>query len=87
MNYEIRKAILRKLYRLDYCGGRHTSIDNLTKGFPGHLKKEVKKESYLLIKEALLLSKPKPDSLHVFLNPRRAKDIYSIIFDNNKLEL
>ncbi len=84
MDTEIRKTILIKLRRHDYWGGRHTSIDNLTKGFAGHMKKEVKKEIHLLIKEELLLTKPKPDSIHVSLNPRKAKDIYSIIFANNK---
>jgi len=76
---DIQRAIIRKLYRLDYWGGRHTSIDNLQKGFKGHIKGLVKKETKELIKQGLILCKPKPDSLHVFLNPRRGNEIRRIV--------
>jgi len=74
----IQRAIIRKLYKLDYWGGRHTSIDNLQKGFEGHLKGLVKKEAQELLKQGLVLCKPKPDGLHVFLNPRRVDEIRGI---------
>ena len=79
MHSDIQRTIIRKLYRLDYWGGRRTSIDNLQKGFEGHLKGLVKKEAKELIKQGLVLCKPKPDSLHVFLNPRRVEEIRRIV--------
>ena len=54
----IKKAILKKLLRHRYIGGKHTEIRNAMKGFPSHMLKQVKKEIKNLIKEDYLLSKP-----------------------------
>ena len=72
---EIRKAILKKLFRHRYIGGRHTEIRNAMKGFPPPLLKEVKKEIQNLIREGYLLSKPSPGELHLSLNPRMMNEI------------
>ncbi len=80
---KIVKTILLKLDRLGYWGGRHTSIENLTHGFPSHLKKEVKIVLKNLIRSGYLLTKPKPDSLHVSLNPRYTKEILRLIESKN----
>ncbi|MBS3091924.1 hypothetical protein J4466_00740 [Candidatus Pacearchaeota archaeon] len=44
MNEEIsvRKAILKKLFKHRYIGGRHTEIRNVIKGLPQELLKEAK---------------------------------------------
>lgn len=47
----IRCALLRKLSKHGYWGGRHTAFDNLHKGFPKHLVKEIRKMADQLIKE------------------------------------
>ena len=75
----IIKTILFKLDRLGYWGGRHTSIENLTHGFQSHLKKQVKTSLKELVHSGLLITKPKPDSLHVSLNPRYKKEIVVLI--------
>lgn len=66
---DIKRTILRKMLRATYIGGRHTSIDNLPKGFPksdvGHVKKVVDK----MVKDGYFILHNKPDSLHVALNP------------------
>jgi len=40
---KIRKTLI-KLVKLRMWGGKHTSFDNLPKGFPSHLGKELKKK-------------------------------------------
>jgi hypothetical protein len=65
----IKLTILRKMVRLGFIGGKHTSIKNLPKGFPkserGRVANVVRKMAteYFIVKR-------KPDSLHVSLNPR-----------------
>ncbi len=71
----IRRTILRKMFSHGYIGGRHTSLDNLPKGFPSHIRKEVKKIARKLIKEGLLLRKPTHCGEQVSLNPERIDEI------------
>ena len=77
----IRKAILKKLFRHRYIGGRHTEIRNAMKGFPPPLLKEVKEEIKNLIKEGYLLSKMSTGETHISLNPRKINEIREEIID------
>lgn len=72
---KIRKTLLIKLYRSGCWGGKHTSFENLPKGFPSHLKGYVKKVAENLIKENILLSKPTHYGLEVSLNPTKKIEI------------
>jgi len=76
----IKKALLRKLVYMNKWGNNHTSFDNLPKGFPSHLGKEVKKVAKELIKKELLLTKPTSYGLEVSLNPKKSQEIKSIVF-------
>tara|TARA_Y100000310_G_C20072243_1_gene529936 strand:- start:18 stop:269 length:252 start_codon:yes stop_codon:yes gene_type:complete len=69
------KALLRKLIYLGKWGGSHTSIDNLPKGFPKHLRGEIKTIAKELIKREILLSKPTSYGLEVSLNPKKKHEI------------
>jgi hypothetical protein len=40
---DIEKAILDKLFSHGYIGKKHTPIENIQKGFPLHIRGEVKK--------------------------------------------
>ena len=71
----IRKAILKKLFRHRYIGGRHTEIRNAIKSFPPFLLKEAKKEIKNLINENYLLSKMSTGEIHISLNPRKINEI------------
>jgi len=73
------KAILTKLLRHGYIGARHTSIDNIPKGFPKHRYGDVKKATKKLIKDGLILAKPTSYGIQVSLNPRRIQEIESMI--------
>jgi len=66
----IKLAILRKMLRLEYIGGKHTSIENLPKGFPKHERGRVMKIAHKMLKEGYFIVTQKPDGPHVSINPR-----------------
>jgi hypothetical protein len=75
----IKKTILRKLVYLNKWGGAHTSFDNLPKGFPGHIRGEVKDVAKQLIKENFLISKPTSYGVEVSLNPDKKREIEELV--------
>lgn len=76
----IRTALLRKLAKHGYWGGRHTAFDNLHKGFPKHLAGKVKEVANELIKQNFLIPKPTSYGLHVSLNLGMKDEIEKIIY-------
>ena len=76
---DIKRGIIRKLFYLGKWGGNHTSFDNLPKGFPKELRKEVKAVAKDLIRKGILLSKPTSYGTEVSLNPRKKEDIENIL--------
>ena len=76
---DIRRALLRKLAKHGWWGGRHTSFDNLPKGFPRHLAKEVKDLAKDMIKTGILLAKPTNYGLEISLNPNKKREIEEIV--------
>ena len=72
---QLKGFIVKKLFHHGYVGGRHTDIENLKKGLPGHLKGDIKEAAKELMKEEILISKPTTYGLHVFLNPRKREEI------------
>jgi hypothetical protein len=81
MSNDIQKAILAKLHRHGYIGGRHTSIDNIPKGFPKHVYGKVKKVAKELTKQNLIIVKPTAYGLQASLNPYKMDEIEKIIRD------
>jgi hypothetical protein len=81
MNESIAKALLHKLFRHGYIGAKHTAIENLPKGFPKHMHKEVMKTAEKLTKKGLLTLKPTSYGIHVSLNPHRIAEIEQKIRD------
>ena len=80
MSENIKKALLIKLMKRRCWGHKHTSYDNLPKGFPSHLAKDVKNIATELIKEGFLLNHPTNYGVEVSLNPRMKKEIEEIAF-------
>lgn len=72
---QLKGFIVKKLFHHGYVGGRHTDIENLKKGLPGHVKGDVKEATKELIKEEILIPKPTSYGLHVSLNPRKREEI------------
>ena len=69
------KAILHKLLRHGYVGVKHTALENLSKGFPKHLHKELMKKTEKLVKKGFIMPKPTGYGMQVSLNPHRSGDI------------
>ena len=78
---DLKKVILRKLYRHRVIGGKHTAIENITKGLPKHFVGEAKEAVKELIKEGLIIPKPTSYGLQVSLNPEKIDVISRIIED------
>ncbi|GAG22502.1 unnamed protein product [marine sediment metagenome] len=76
---DIKRGIIRKLFYLGKWGHNHTSFDNIPKGFPKELGKEVKSVAKDLIKGGILLSKPTSYGVEVSLNPAKKGDIENIL--------
>ena len=72
---QLKSFIVKKLFKHGYIGGRHTDIENLKKGLPGHFKGDVKEATKELIKEEIIIPKPTSYGLHVSLNPHKREEI------------
>jgi hypothetical protein len=72
---QLKGFIVKKLFHHGYIGGRHTDIENLKKGLPGHVKGDAKEAAKELIKEGIIIPKPTSYGLHVALNPQKREEI------------
>ena len=72
---EIKGKILHKLTRLGKFHHSHTSINNMPKGFPKNLAKQVKKETENLIKENILFIKPTSYGKEISINTEKKEKI------------
>ena len=72
---DIRKYIIKKLYRRNCWNEKHTAFENAYSGVPSHLRGEAKKEAQALIREGLLLDKSTCYGLQVSLNPYKREEI------------
>jgi hypothetical protein len=75
----IEKAILAKMYRHGYIGGKHTSEDNIPKGLPKHVHGEVKKTLKNLIRQGYIIPKITSYGLELSLNSARIGEIRQIL--------
>lgn len=78
---KIEITVLRKMYLYGYIGKRHTSLDNLPKGFPKNERGNVDKAVKKLIKQNYIVKKPTGYGVHCSLNAQKIKEIESIIQD------
>lgn len=76
---KIKTTILYHLRRKKVIGGVHTPFDTVTKGFPSHLGKDVKKIAEGLIKQGYILKKITNYGLHITLNKNKLMEIREII--------
>ncbi|MBU2616775.1 MAG: hypothetical protein KKB79_02210 [Nanoarchaeota archaeon] len=76
---KIKATILYHLRRKKVIGGVHTPFDTITKGFPSHIGKDVKKIAEKLIKDGYLLKKMTNNGLHIILNKDKLKEIEDFI--------
>ncbi len=76
---DLRRHILRKLYRRRVIGGKHTALEHVMSGIPGHAYGDAKKAAEELIREGLIIPKPTHYGLQISLNPERLEAIKKII--------
>ncbi|MBU2615695.1 MAG: hypothetical protein KKC19_01185 [Nanoarchaeota archaeon] len=76
---KIKATILYHLRRKKVIGGVHAPFDTITKGFPSHIGKDVKKIAEKLIREGYLLRKMTNNGLHVILNKEMLGEIEDFI--------
>jgi hypothetical protein len=79
MTTRIEEEILSKMLYAHFIGKRHTSEDNIPKGFPKHLRGDVKKALKNLIKQGYVTPKMTSYALEVSLNPRKIKEIKRLL--------
>jgi hypothetical protein len=76
---KIEATILYHLRRKKVIGGVHTPFDTITKGFPSHIGKDVKKIAEDLMRREYILKKITNYGLHIKLNKDKLKEIEEII--------
>ncbi len=76
---KIKATILYHLRRKKVIGGVHTPFNTITKGFPSHLGKNIKKIAEELIKKGYILKKITNYGLHISLNKDKLKEIEEFI--------
>ena len=76
---KFHRKIIRDMFYDTRIAGRHTSEDNILKGFPKSERGDVKDALHDLIKENLIIPKKSTGEIHVSLNPDRLSDINKII--------
>jgi len=75
----VARRILQRLAGMGKWGGYHTDFSHLARGFAGNDRALADDVGERLLAAGLLLEKPSVGQRHVFLNPRRAKEIYALI--------
>lgn len=73
------RRILQRLNGMGKWGGYHTEFAHLARGFAGNDKALAERVGEALLQAGLLAEKPSVGQRHVFLNPRRARDIHALI--------
>lgn len=75
---QTEKKILKKMLDYRFIGEKHTSADNIPKGFAKSERGDVKKALKKLIREGYVVPKITSYGLEVSLNPRRIAEICKI---------
>ena len=75
----VARRILQRLHGMGKWGGYHTEFSHLARGFQGNDRALAEAVGEALLAEGLLSEKRSVGQRHVFLNPRRARDIHTLI--------
>jgi hypothetical protein len=75
----VARRILQRLDGMGKWGGYHTDFAHLARGFAGNDRQLASEVGEALLAAGLLAEKPSVGQRHVFLNPRRARDIRAFI--------
>jgi hypothetical protein len=75
----VARRILQRLNGMGKWGGYHTDFAHLARGFAGNDRALADRVGEALLAAGLLADKPSVGQRHVFLNPRRAREIHALI--------
>ncbi len=75
----VARRILQRLHGMGKWGGYHTEFSHLARGFQGNDRALAEAVGEALLAEGLLSEKRSVGQRHVFLNPRRAGEIHTLI--------
>jgi hypothetical protein len=75
----VARRILQRLDGMGKWGGYHTEFAHLARGFAGNDRALAEAVGKALLAADLLSEKPSVGQRHVFLNPRRAREIRALI--------
>ncbi len=75
----IARRIVQRLAGMGKWGGYHTNFVHLARGFAGNERADALYIGESLISAGVLIEKQSVGQRHVYLNPRRAGDIYRLI--------
>jgi hypothetical protein len=75
----VARRILQRLAGMGKWGGYHTEFAHLPRGFAGNDRALAMEVGEALLAAGLLLEKPSVGQRHVYLNPRRARDVYAFV--------
>jgi hypothetical protein len=75
----VARRILQRLDGMGKWGGYHTEFAHLARGFAGNDRALAEEVGEALLAAGLLAEKPSVGQRHVFLNPRRVRDIRALI--------
>jgi hypothetical protein len=75
----VARRILQRLDGMGKWGGYHTDFAHLARGFAGNDRALAQAAGEALLDAGLLAEKPSVGQRHVFLNPRRVRDIRAFI--------
>ena len=75
----VARRILQRLAGMGKWGGYHTEFAHLSRGFAGNDRELAERVGESLLAGGLLQEKPSVGQRHVYLNPKRAADIYALV--------
>lgn len=75
----VARRILQRLHGMGKWGGYHTEFSHLARGFQGNDRALAEAVGEALLAEGLLSEKRSVGQRHVYLDPRRARDIHALI--------
>ena len=80
---EIRFRIINKLVRHRVWGIYHIDEDDVPKGMPPELRKDIMKELDAMVKEGLIIRFPHLGKRKIFLNPQRRKEFEDLVTEHS----
>src|SRR4029079_6139501 len=75
----VARRILQRLAGMGKWGGYHTEFAHLPRALEGNAGALAMEWGEALLAAGLLLEKPSVGQRHVYLNPRRARDVYAFV--------